>query len=327
MMVHVPVTDLRAQPNTTAQPATHDPLQETQLLYGERVRLLTTHAGWARVEAVEQPEFTHAARWQGYPGWVRLTALLPFEAQHTPTIVVTEKWVQAWEDPHTLQVSRWRFPMGTHLRATETDRTLWKVDLMDGDTVWIPFHAARALDALKTLSPLEQREQILERAQRFVGDPYFWGGRSPSVGGDPLLSQPFGLRHLPRYAGESPSSTAIDADAVTGVDCSGLTNLVYRAVGIAIPRDAHEQFLRARPIPTPQPADLIFLSKAGTPTRIVHVMLAAGDGELIEGPGTGLTVRRILVTERLGQPLEQLYPGSLINGQTVSFGSYLPDAG
>ena len=77
MAINVPLIDLRGQPHTTAQPGIHDPLQETQLLYGERVRVRKIEDGWAQIEAVEQPEFTHGRRWEGYPGWVPAATLLP----------------------------------------------------------------------------------------------------------------------------------------------------------------------------------------------------------------------------------------------------------
>src|SRR3989338_7354701 len=76
MVINASVVDLRAKPQTTARRNVHDPLEETQLLYGERVRLLTVKDGWAYVEAVEQPEFTHGRRWQGYPGWLPASSLL-----------------------------------------------------------------------------------------------------------------------------------------------------------------------------------------------------------------------------------------------------------
>jgi len=151
-------------------------------------------------------------------------------------------------------------------------------------------------DASPTTPPEEQRRLIVRNARLFIGDAYYWGGRSPA----------------------SPS------DGVTGVDCSGLVNLAYRAAGLDIPRDAHEQFLRARPVGALQPADLVFLSERGDPSRIVHVMLYAGEGEVIEGPGTGTAVRRIRVAERLGWPPDRLTSGTVVDGQTVSFGAYLP---
>ena len=140
---------------------------------------------------------------------------------------------------------------------------------------------------------------IVHNAERLIGEPYYWGGRSPT---DPKV---------------------LNKRAAHGLDCSGLVNLAYRTVGIDMPRDANEQFLRAKSINAPQPADLIFLSERDNPAHIVHVMLYAGNGDLIEGPGTGLAVRRIAVEQRLGRALDWLAPGSIVDGQTVFFGSYL----
>ncbi|MDP3730840.1 MAG: NlpC/P60 family protein, partial [Candidatus Omnitrophota bacterium] len=129
----------------------------------------------------------------------------------------------------------------------------------------------------------------------FLGDPYFWGGRSPAT---------------PDYA--------------SGVDCSGLVSLAYRSVGMDLPRDAHEQWMRASPVTSPKPADLIFLSAQDNPKRIVHVMLYEGDNQILEGPGTGSSIRRVSAQERLGRKLDELEPGAVIDGQTITFGSYLP---
>lgn len=299
MVVAVPVVDLRSQPHTTAAAGVHDPLQETQLLYGERVRVHKTEEGWAFIEAAEQPEFTHARRWEGYPGWLPLASLKRPDPFQEPAIVVTEAWAPTWFDPHRLSPSPWQFAMGTYLAATDMGGQLWRIELVDGGLVWMPRPYARALSELVALSVPEKRRMILASAQRLVGTPYVWGGRSPKA-------------------------TWPEGDQVTGIDCSGLVNLAYRTAGIQVPRDAHEQFLRATRLNTPQPADLIFLSEQGNPARIVHVMLYAGSGELIEGPGTGLAVRRITVEKRLGRPLDQIAPGTVIDGQTVSFGGYLP---
>jgi hypothetical protein len=300
MVIHAPIVDLRAQPGTQAVAGTHDPGQETQLLYGERVRVAKIEAGWASVEAVEQPEFTHATRWQGYPGWVPATTLVPASAAWQPTIVVTEPWAPTYRDAFSMRPSPWTFPMGTRLRATNMGEQLWKVELADGGTVWMPTSYARSLVALEQLPPLERRRLIIRHAEQFVGAPYFWGGRSPAEG-------PRGLR-----------------TAVRGVDCSGLINLAYRTAGLDIPRDAHEQFLRATRINALQPADLIFLSERNNPQRIVHVMLYAGNDQFIEGPGTGQAVRRISVEQRFGQGLDWLAPGVIVDEQTVSLGTYLP---
>lgn len=310
MVIAVPVADLRAQPHTAAQPDVHDPLQESQLLYGERVRVVKRRDGWAQVEAIEQPEYTHHKKWQGYPGWLPERWLLPSQLVWDPTIVVTAKWATLWNDPYKTRKSDVTLPLGTMLRATDIGGRLWRAELLDGSTVWMVHRDARPLKELALLSPPERRQAILRSATLFVGDRYYWGGRSPHA---PTPNAP-DLRQDSHLVGGQ----------VTGVDCSGLVNLAYRTVGMAIPRDAHEQYLRARSVPTAQPGDLIFLSEPSNPKRIVHVMLYAGDGELIEGPGTGLAVRRIALTERFGRPLDGLTPGAVVNDQMVFFGSYLP---
>ena len=299
MAVNVSFTDLRGAPRTSPQPGAHDPLEETQLLYGEVVRVLKVEDGWARVQAVEQPEFTHANHWQGYPGWVPSAALIQPDPFWAPTMVVTQKWASAWEDSYRLRPSAWRFPIGTRLRAVDMAGQAWKVELLDGHTVWMARQDGRSAEELRELSPVEQRRAVLRAATLFIGDAYYWGGRSPAAD-----------RH--------------QASEVTGVDCSGLVNLAYRAAGIDIPRDAHEQFLRSARVSALRPADLIFLSERGHPAHIVHVMLYAGQGELIEGPGTGQAVRRIGLARRLGHPERDLAPGIVVDGQTVSFGSFLP---
>ena len=112
-----------------------------------------------------------------------------------------------------------------------------------------------------------------------------------------------------------------------GVDCSGLVHLAYRASGLAVPRDSHEQFMKSTRLPDAaalQPGDLVFLGSrvlrtdsratpevlssvgaglapapdSGEPV-INHVMLYAGDGQVIEGPGTGQVVRWIALADRL----------------------------
>jgi len=289
MCVSVPLADLRAQPQTAAQAGVHDPQEETQLLYGERVRVITRLKGWARVEAVEQPEFTHARRWQGYPGWIPDSLLVPWDQLKDPTIIITTAWAKAWHDPYLMRPAPWRFPLGARLRATDIAGERWKVELHNDETVWLRFQDARSLEDLAALSPAQRRQIILRSAALLIGNPYYWGRRSPA-----------------------------------GVDCSGLVNLAYRSAGVEIPRDAHEQFLRAKRVTALQTGDLVFLSEHSDPTRIVHVMLYAGEGDVIEGPGTGLVVRRIALAQRLGQPVEQLSSGAVVDGQTVFFGSYLP---
>ncbi len=293
-IVIVPVADLRAAPGPLATRPVHDPNQESQLLYGEQVRVLKIRDGWAMVEATEQPEYSHSQRWQGYPGWIPQRWLLPARDPLPTNAVVTVKWAPI-HGPRT----SFAVPLGTRLMITGPRGPGWSIRLADGAPGSIARDHTKLDATLQAYSTDQRRRAILAAAEQLLGDPYFWGGRSPHTS----------------QSGAAP---------VTGVDCSGLVNLAYRAAGVAIPRDAHEQRLRARPLDHPQPADLVFLSKANDPTHIVHVMIYAGDGLLLEAPGTGEVVRRISVIDRLGRPIERIEPGSTIKEQTVWFGTYLP---
>lgn len=294
-MIVAPVADIRAEPGTEAVAGVHDPLQETQALYGERVRVVSVDGEWAKVAAVEQPEYTHHRRWEGYPGWVRLSALAPRKRAAPPNAVVLAKWADVYQEAELL-TPLVRLPMGSRLLAGHAHGIGWWVRLADGRRGWVDPDPTRPLRELARLSASEKRAAILEAAESLLGDPYFWGGRSP----------------------HDPATGA----GVTGVDCSGLVSLAYRAAGIDLPRDAHEQHMRARTVTAIQPADLVFLSEAGNPDKIVHVLLYAGGEAFIEAPGTGRPVHRISAVERFGRPLAELSPGTLVNGQTVRFGAY-----
>ncbi len=294
-VVAAPIVDLRAQPGPPAQSLAHDANQETQALYGERVLIQRIEDDWALIEASEQPEYTHHQKWEGYPGWVHTSDLVLVRGLPPPSAVVVAKWATIWRDPRSEQPIM-SLPMGTRLAAERSQTGLLKVQMVDGTVGWISRGDVEWLDELAKHTPELRRRAVVRAADELIGDPYFWGGRSPR---------------------------ADSSEQVTGADCSGVVSLAYRAAGIVIPRDAHEQFMRARAVDQLQTADLVFLSEAGNPSKIVHVMLYAGDGWLIEGPGTGLSVRRISVKDRLGRTDAELHSGQTVKEQTIFLGSLL----
>jgi len=148
------------------------------------------------------------------------------------------------------------------------------------------------------LSQEKLRELILSQASRHLGNAYLWGGRSLHSTGEKSV--------------------------VTGVDCSGLINWSFREVGWFVPRDVHEQYMRARPVHPKdlKPGDLIFLAKKDKPGKIVHVAFYAGKGRLLEAPYTGEKVQENSFEKRFGVSLDQMKNGMMAGDAIVRFGTF-----
>lgn len=69
-----------------------------------------------------------------------------------------------------------------------------------------------------------------------------------------------------------------------GIDCSGLTQLSYREIGITLPRTAQEQYNKVKHISVSQaePGDLIFFkgTNTGSPNYITHVGIYVGNNQM-----------------------------------------------
>jgi len=121
--------------------------------------------------------------------------------------------------------------------------------------------------ATKTL-PGVSWQNIKSTAEKFLGQPYVWGG----------------------------------ADPKTGFDCSGFTQYVYHQNGIELPRLANEQFTflhdQGRTFTEPwllKPGDLVFINThtsqendADNPYHITHVGIYAGDNKLLQSGTNGV---------------------------------------
>jgi len=276
-VVVVPVADVWSRPLAAGEKPT-DELRETQVLFGEKVLIHESSGPWVRIEAVEQPEFTHHNKWEGYPGWVLQTTLGDDEPSKNSQL--TEK---SWE---FVPGYRTELPIGARIFEDSMSPEL--------------------------IPPLNVKK-ILETADLFKGVHYLWGGLTP--GNPPLPKTPMdsGLQS----AGTTPSQY--------GVDCSGLTYLAFHVNGVAIPRDAYEQWMKAKPIKRAElkPADLIFSSKIENPKKITHVALYAGNGQIIEAPQGGMVVRKISFKDKYGKPLEAVESGDQVGDRVVYFGSFL----
>lgn len=96
-------------------------------------------------------------------------------------------------------------------------------------------------------------DDLLATAESFLGVPYRWGGTSAH-----------------------------------GIDCSGLTQQVYRLNGVGLDRDADQQALGGRPVDRARPGDLFFFGA----DRVTHTALATGETTFIHAPQAGGAVQR-----------------------------------
>ena len=100
------------------------------------------------------------------------------------------------------------------------------------------------------------RAQVVALTREQLGVPYVFGGSSPG----------------------------------RALDCSGLTQYVYKRMGYEIPRGARAQFRALEPRAIPQPGDLVFFSINSGGRAIDHVGVYVGDFKFIHAPRTGYTV-------------------------------------
>lgn len=276
LTVGVPVADLQAVPRRRKTFSLEDSDHKSQLLYGERVTPVERKGDWVRVTADEQLDYLEGGRWQGYPGWVRAETLSGAVPPQADVVVRTRQAL-AHRGKEIIVLS-----VGTRLRRVAVGDDESRVLLLDGSTADL---ATDSLFEAGFVSTPASRAEIIRTAELFLGTSYYWGGRS-----------------------------GVQPDLSVGVDCSGLVNLAYRAQDVDIPRDAHEQKLKSRPIEPSKlaPGDLVFLSDGPRSDNITHVMLYTGGDGVIESRQSSGRVLRSSFTERFGAPLAELAGGDVV---------------
>jgi peptidoglycan DL-endopeptidase RipA len=110
-------------------------------------------------------------------------------------------------------------------------------------------------------------EYVIRRGMGVMGTPYSWGGGNAAG-----------------------ASRGIDSGADTvGFDCSGLMLYMFAGVGIKLDHYSGSQYNAGRKIPSSQMrrGDMIFYG----PNASQHVAMYLGDGQMLEAPYTGSTVK------------------------------------
>lgn len=235
---------------------------ETQVLYGQKVKLLETRGRWAKVVVPGQPTSRNA---EGYPGWVPLGQLAfvrprPSEPFERPVAVV--KHVTAWlyDDPAGaspyLELS-----FNTRLPIVREAGAYYAVQTPAAGEKYLR-RADSAPPYPREAAAGPTGELLVNQAKHFLGLPYLWAGLSGF-----------------------------------GFDCSGFTHALYGFFGIPIARDAADQFKGGAAVERDRlrPGDLLFFANDDGKGNVRHVGLYAGDGQMIHSPHSERSIELLSV--------------------------------
>jgi hypothetical protein len=191
----------------------------------------------------EEGKWVFTRQNDGYLGWIYKAHLVEgFAPQATHLVLIPSYELRVGPDARSEVMSRVVSGMGV---AVEEVRGEW-AKIIANKTGWIPASVLRKLSALPD-SIEDKRQTLLEDSARMIGVPYVWGGISGN-----------------------------------GIDCSGLTRLLHRWIGIDIPRDADLQYAAAKHVEPPfEVGDLLFFREVGKERVVTHVGLSLGGWRMI----------------------------------------------
>ena len=227
----------------------------SQALYGSNVALLVSRGEWSRIQTEDH-----------YKGWVlsrHLRILLTGNgyAVSGPTVQIEGLFANVYAEP---DVTRHKpvitLPFEVRLEVIPAKNS------KDAHERWLQVSLPdqrkgwiQTGDVVAGPMPLSIPESI-ELAKRFLGFPYLWGGRSSF-----------------------------------GYDCSGFTQMLVRARGINMPRDADLQAAWSGVTKVErndlQPGDLLFFGSSSK--DITHTGMYIGDGQFIHDTTNGRPVVQI----------------------------------
>ncbi len=269
--------DIRGRRNKRKLKARKDIYQETQGLLGDGLLILGMKELWAYVELSSQGKFV-GETWEGMRGWVELSSIKEdLNKEFKQTLIVSSLKATVFD---TSGEKIEQLGYGTKLSVVDDS----------GEYVLIKLPSGAQGNVNKgdvSLYPKDKfsGDDILHEAEKFLGLPYFWGGCSSYQSVETL-----------NY----------------GVDCSGLIYLIHRVLGKEIPRNAVDQFKNANPQSDLEVGDLIFYATPENPEKVIHVILYAGDGILIEATDCARKVRKIPFNELFDGEIESTKSGDAL---------------
>ena len=246
-VVVVPVANMYSKPTEKSDVV-------SQAIYGSNVKLVLARGEWSRIETSDH-----------YRGWtpsrfVRTVLTGDGYATAGPTVQVQSLFANIYAEPDvTKHKPVITVPFETKLEVAADEQNVHPKPANAKKQPAVPEGWIHVRLAGQTLSWIQQGDVIpdpkpltipesIELGKRFLGVPYLWGGRSSF-----------------------------------GFDCSGFTQMLVRARGIEMPRDADKQAAWSGVMPVDrkdlQPGDLLFFGSS--PKDITHTGMYIGDGQFI----------------------------------------------
>lgn len=230
----------------------------SQAIYGTNVKLVTARGEWSRIQTPDS-----------YKGWipsrhVRILLTGNGYAVSGTTVQIESLFANLYAEPDvTKHKPVLTVPFGTRLEVIADAKTKDGKPAPEGwQQVHLPDLRSAWIqmgDVISDPKPLSISESI-ELAKRFLGIPYLWGGSSSF-----------------------------------GFDCSGFTQMLLRARGITMPRDADQQAAWEGVTPVERkhlkPGDLLFFGSSAK--EITHTGMYIGDGQFIHDTTNGHPVVQI----------------------------------
>jgi gamma-D-glutamyl-L-lysine dipeptidyl-peptidase len=203
----------------------------------------------------------------GYLGWMHVEPLLRTTAeavehytQHA-THLVRHAWSPCFAHPSgDRREQSALLPFGVRVIAEAHEGAMQRIRWPDGTVRWVP--SVDLIPQAEWQHNVDGLRAVVMCLQALVGVPYLWGGRT-----------------------------------AFGIDCSGLTQLAYNAIGLRLRRDADQQAAMGSPVPLDaiEFGDLLFFatgdstadSASAPSSEITHVALALNRTEFIHSTWRG----------------------------------------
>ena len=253
------VVPLRAEASERAE-------MVSQLLFGDSYEVLETEGNWLKIKTSDcgyegflNQKYHHALTEEQYQELLQqpqslvsdfMTLLCEEKSQTVFPVFIGTSFPQPDEQGHfNLGDAVFTLPSVSSISDTNSQFTIHNSQFKNCQLSTVNCQLS-TVNCNLTPNPYSLTP-MLEFAMRFLRAPYLWGGRTPA-----------------------------------GIDCSGFTQLIYKSIGVLIPRDASQQVELGDALDFASEAQIgdlaFFQNEEG---RIVHVGMICAPGKIIHASG------------------------------------------